>query len=96
MQFSDVNGWVLVSVSVNFFWGSGFLSNLFGGGSNKEEALELYARAANLFKMGKQWGQAANTFCTIGRALEQRQLQISYLQKDKNGVGTCDEFIALL
>jgi hypothetical protein len=46
--------------------------------------------------MGKQWGQAANTFCTIGRALEQSQQQISYLQKNNSGVGTCDEFIALL
>jgi hypothetical protein len=35
--------------------------------------------------MGKQWGQAANTFCTIGRALEPRQQQISYLQYDKSG-----------
>ena len=49
------------------FWCTGFLSSLFGGGSNKEEALEMYSRAANLFKMAKQWGQAGNTFCTIGR-----------------------------
>jgi len=43
----------------------GFLGGLFGGGSKKDEAMECYGRAANLFKMAKKWGQAGNTFCTI-------------------------------
>jgi hypothetical protein len=30
----------------------------------------MYGRAANLFKMAKQWGQAGNTFSTIGRGPE--------------------------
>lgn len=45
----------------------GFFSSLFGGGGGKDEALEIYGRAANLFKMAKKWGQAGNTFCTIAQ-----------------------------
>ena len=43
----------------------GFFASLFGGGSGVDEALEMYAKAANLFKMAKQWGQAGDTFSTI-------------------------------
>jgi len=45
--------------------GKGFLSGLFGGSSKQDEALECYARAANLFKMAKKWSAAGNTFCTV-------------------------------
>jgi len=45
----------------------GFFSSLFGGGGGSDEALEMYARAANLFKMAKKWGQAGNTFNTIAQ-----------------------------
>jgi len=45
----------------------GFFASLFGGGSGVDEALELYAKAANLFKMAKQWGQAGDTFNTIAQ-----------------------------
>jgi len=45
----------------------GFFASLFGGGSGVDEALELYGKAANLFKMAKQWGQAGDTFSTIAQ-----------------------------
>jgi len=45
--------------------GRGFLASLFGGSNKQDEALECYARAANLFKMAKKWTSAGNTFCTI-------------------------------
>jgi len=45
--------------------GKGFLAGLFGGSSKQDEALECYARAANLFKMAKKWSEAGNTFCTV-------------------------------
>ncbi len=32
------------------------------GGSKVDEALELYSRAANSFKMAKKWGSAGNAF----------------------------------
>ncbi|KAJ6634847.1 Alpha-soluble NSF attachment protein [Pseudolycoriella hygida] len=42
----------------------GFFGSLFGGGSNRlDEALECYKRAANMFKMAKNWGQAGKAFC---------------------------------
>lgn len=34
-----------------------------GGSSRLDEALECYARAANLFKMAKNWSQAGKSFC---------------------------------
>jgi len=43
----------------------GFFSSLFGGGGGSDEALELLARAANLYKMAKKWGEAGNTFSSI-------------------------------
>jgi len=45
--------------------GKGFLSGLFGGSSKQDEALECYARAANLYKMAKKWSAAGNTFTTV-------------------------------
>uniref|UniRef100_G1KLD7 NSF attachment protein alpha n=1 Tax=Anolis carolinensis TaxID=28377 RepID=G1KLD7_ANOCA len=39
----------------------GFFSGLFGGGSSRvEEACDIYARAANMFKMAKNWSAAIN------------------------------------
>lgn len=36
----------------------------FSGGSNRlDEAVECYQRAANLFKMSKNWSQAGKCFC---------------------------------
>uniref|UniRef100_A0A6I8SUM9 NSF attachment protein alpha n=1 Tax=Xenopus tropicalis TaxID=8364 RepID=A0A6I8SUM9_XENTR len=40
-----------------------FFSGLFGGSSKMEEACDLYARAANMFKMAKNWSAAGNAFC---------------------------------
>ncbi|XP_072286914.1 alpha-soluble NSF attachment protein-like [Pyxicephalus adspersus] len=40
-----------------------FFSGLFGGSSKVEEACDLYARAANMFKMVKNWSAAGNAFC---------------------------------
>eukprot|EP01135_Chromosphaera_perkinsii_P007261 Nk52_evm69s745 gene=Nk52_evmTU69s745 len=43
--------------------GGGFLSSVFGGGSNKnEEAAELFIKAANCYKMLKKWGEAGDCF----------------------------------
>ncbi|KAH9380252.1 hypothetical protein HPB48_018204 [Haemaphysalis longicornis] len=36
----------------------GFLGSLFGSSSRMEEACEMYARAANMFKMAKKWSEA--------------------------------------
>lgn len=35
------------------------------GSSKVEEAIELYQRAANLFKMDKKWSQAGQAFCKV-------------------------------
>lgn len=40
-----------------------FLGSLFGGSSKIEEAVDCYLRAANLFKMAKNWAQAGKAFC---------------------------------
>ncbi|XP_013406600.1 alpha-soluble NSF attachment protein isoform X3 [Lingula anatina] len=40
-----------------------FLGSLFGGSSKLEDAAELYVRAANAFKMAKQWAAAGSAFC---------------------------------
>ncbi|XP_044777986.1 alpha-soluble NSF attachment protein isoform X2 [Neomonachus schauinslandi] len=44
-----------------------FFSGLFGGSSKIEEACEIYTRAANMFKMAKNWSEAIN--CLM-RAIE--------------------------
>jgi len=40
----------------------GFLAMFWGGSCKQEEAVELYVRAANAFKMGKYWMQAGDAF----------------------------------
>ena len=42
-----------------------FLGGLFGGGGKTEDAVEMFSRAANLFKMAKKWGDAGKTFTRI-------------------------------
>ncbi|XP_053534005.1 N-ethylmaleimide-sensitive factor attachment protein, alpha b isoform X2 [Ictalurus punctatus] len=44
-----------------------FFGSLFGGSSKMEEACDTYGRAANMFKMAKNWSEAIN--CLI-RAIE--------------------------
>lgn len=43
--------------------GSGFFSSIFSGGSKVDEAIDLYVRAANSFKIAKRWNEAGNAFC---------------------------------
>ncbi|KAM7368148.1 hypothetical protein PAMP_014395 [Pampus punctatissimus] len=45
-----------------------FLGGMFGGGHHKvEEACEMYCRAANMFKMAKNWSAAGSAFCKAAR-----------------------------
>jgi alpha-soluble NSF attachment protein len=45
----------------------GFFGNLFSGGSSRaDDAIELYQRAANTFKMCKKWGNAGEAFVKAG------------------------------
>lgn len=40
---------------------------LLSSGSNKvDDAIELYHRAANMFKMAKKWQEAGAAFCSAG------------------------------
>ncbi|KAG8232653.1 hypothetical protein J437_LFUL012613 [Ladona fulva] len=41
----------------------GFFGALFGGSAKVDDAIECYQRAANTFKMAKNWGSAGNAFC---------------------------------
>ncbi|KAM3603369.1 uncharacterized protein V6R79_020878 [Siganus canaliculatus] len=51
-----------------------FLGGMFGGGHHKvEEACEMYCRAANMFKMAKNWSAAGNAFCKAARLHMQLQ-----------------------
>ena len=44
----------------------------------QDEALEMYGRAANLFKMAKKWGDAGNTFTTIANIHLKVQVQVAH------------------
>ncbi|KAK1150736.1 alpha-soluble NSF attachment protein [Acipenser oxyrinchus oxyrinchus] len=50
-----------------------FFANMFGGSSKLEEACEMYARAANMFKMAKNWSAAGNAFAQAGQLHLQQQ-----------------------
>ncbi|XP_012682189.1 N-ethylmaleimide-sensitive factor attachment protein, beta b [Clupea harengus] len=52
-----------------------FLGGMFGGGGNHkiEEACEMYCRAANMFKMAKNWNAAGKAFCIAARLHMQLQ-----------------------
>ncbi|XP_051953130.1 alpha-soluble NSF attachment protein-like [Xyrauchen texanus] len=39
-----------------------FFGSLFGGSSKLEDACDMYGRAANMFKMAKNWSAAGNSF----------------------------------
>ncbi|CAG0879672.1 unnamed protein product [Cyprideis torosa] len=49
----------------------GLLGSLFGSSGKAEEAVELFERAANSFKMAKQWNKAGKAFCEAAQ-LENR------------------------
>uniref|UniRef100_A0A8C4R141 N-ethylmaleimide-sensitive factor attachment protein, alpha a n=1 Tax=Eptatretus burgeri TaxID=7764 RepID=A0A8C4R141_EPTBU len=45
-----------------------FMGALFGGGSSKvEDACDMFSRAANMFKMAKNWTAAGNAFCQAAK-----------------------------
>uniref|UniRef100_A0A670HPG2 NSF attachment protein beta n=1 Tax=Podarcis muralis TaxID=64176 RepID=A0A670HPG2_PODMU len=50
-----------------------FLRGLFGGNSKVEEACEMYTRAANMFKIAKNWNAAGNAFCQAAKLHMQLQ-----------------------
>ncbi|XP_053056291.1 beta-soluble NSF attachment protein isoform X6 [Neofelis nebulosa] len=50
-----------------------FLRGLFGGNTKIEEACEMYTRAANMFKMAKNWSAAGNAFCQAAKLHMQLQ-----------------------
>lgn len=41
----------------------GFMGRLFGGSQKQEEAVDLYHRGANTFKIAKKWNDAGDCFC---------------------------------
>ncbi|KAL2095030.1 hypothetical protein ACEWY4_009749 [Coilia grayii] len=49
----------------------GFLGTLFGSSSTAEDACDMYVRAANMFKMAKNWNAAGNAFCKAARLYSQ-------------------------
>lgn len=50
-----------------------FLGAIFGGSSKLEEACDMYVRAANMFKMAKNWCAAGNAFSQAARLHLQMQ-----------------------
>uniref|UniRef100_A0A672S0D2 NSF attachment protein beta n=1 Tax=Sinocyclocheilus grahami TaxID=75366 RepID=A0A672S0D2_SINGR len=50
-----------------------FLGGMFGGNHKVEDACEMYARAANMFKMAKNWSAAGSAFCQAARLHMQMQ-----------------------
>uniref|UniRef100_A0A8C7IS03 N-ethylmaleimide-sensitive factor attachment protein, alpha b n=1 Tax=Oncorhynchus kisutch TaxID=8019 RepID=A0A8C7IS03_ONCKI len=50
-----------------------FFGALFGGSSKMEEACDMYARAANMYKMAKNWCAAGNAFSQAARLHLQMQ-----------------------
>ncbi|XP_048362106.1 beta-soluble NSF attachment protein-like [Sphaerodactylus townsendi] len=50
-----------------------FLRGLFGGNTKLEEACEMYTRAANMFKIAKNWTAAGNAFCQAAKLHMQLQ-----------------------
>eukprot|EP00118_Oscarella_pearsei_P017481 m.173852 g.173852 ORF g.173852 m.173852 type:complete len:296 (+) comp39096_c0_seq10:54-941(+) len=54
---------------------SGFLGRMFGGTSKQEDAMELYGRAANAFKMAKKWSAAGHAFSQASTIAERLQMK---------------------
>uniref|UniRef100_A0A8K9V3Z8 Beta-soluble NSF attachment protein n=1 Tax=Oncorhynchus mykiss TaxID=8022 RepID=A0A8K9V3Z8_ONCMY len=78
-----------------------FLGGMFGGSHHKvEDACEMYARAANMFKMAKNWTAAGNAFCQGARLHMQLQNKLdsatsfvdagnAYKKADPQVLSTC-------
>lgn len=62
----------------------GFFSALFGGSNKTEEAIELYQRAGNMFKMSKNWTKAGECFC------EAANLHARNGSRHDSGIGYAD------
>ncbi|XP_062502330.1 alpha-soluble NSF attachment protein-like [Corticium candelabrum] len=60
---------------------SGFIGRIFGGSAKLEEAADLYARAANSFKMAKKWSAAGNAFEQAASIAERLQTKHECAQK---------------
>uniref|UniRef100_A0A8B9RAQ8 Alpha-soluble NSF attachment protein-like n=2 Tax=Astyanax mexicanus TaxID=7994 RepID=A0A8B9RAQ8_ASTMX len=50
-----------------------FFGTFFGSSSKAEEACDLYVRAANMFKMAKNWNAAGDAFCKSAKLQLQMQ-----------------------
>uniref|UniRef100_A0A8C4HEU0 Beta-soluble NSF attachment protein n=1 Tax=Dicentrarchus labrax TaxID=13489 RepID=A0A8C4HEU0_DICLA len=77
-----------------------FLGGMFGGNHKVEDACEMYARAANMFKMAKNWSAAGNAFCQAARLHMQLQNKLdsatsfvdagnAYKKADPQGENCC-------
>jgi len=56
---------LIIKADKKLTYGRGFLASMFGSGSKKDEALEMYQKAANMFKMSKNWEEAGKTFVKV-------------------------------
>jgi len=66
MADNEAKGDALIQDAEKKMTGSkGFFGGMFGGANKQDEALELYGRAANLYKMAKKWSKAGQTFVTV-------------------------------
>lgn len=61
---------------------TGFLTSVFGsGGSRVDDAIELYCKAANCFKMAKNWGAAGSAFEEAAKLYESSGNKLEASQK---------------
>lgn len=58
--FSSLFGYVKFTLNLLYF---AVTHTVYRGSSKLEDAVECYQRAANLFKMAKNWPQAGHAFC---------------------------------
>ncbi|OAD54880.1 Soluble NSF attachment protein [Eufriesea mexicana] len=61
---------LLVEAEKKLTSSKGFFGSLFGGSSKIEEAVECYQRAANMFKMAKNWSSAGKAISCLLKAIE--------------------------
>ncbi|KAG7217560.1 hypothetical protein INR49_021374 [Caranx melampygus] len=84
-----------------------FLGGMFGGNHKVEDACEMYARAANMFKMAKNWSAAGNAFCQAARLHMQLQNKLdsatsfvdagnAYKKADPQATETSSHYVHLM
>ena len=66
----------------------GFIGSLFGGSQKVDEAIELYVRAANSFKMAKNWMAAGKAFCEAAKVNLQQNVKHE-AASNYNDAATC-------